>query len=769
MMEVRTADKEYPQYGLERLSSGGRRLLAGLAARFAGQPFEMCDAERCRPPGMSLAELRLHLAELEYGGWVVPAGDIRLGARCRIPADRLAAAQSLLIGGTPGTAAPGGVRLEEPAGRGLTADLLLALLLAAEEGLPLTGKRLLHKRWSAKLEAALSFGERHLEGLPKDALRFGGPAAAAFAAELLTGLGLLEERGGKLHVPAGPLAAWLRQPEPEQADRLYRYIGDRFGGSDPWLQHFRLLLRRPMLRPGEWFALADIEAALAEAGITGRLTRAARRLAAEGWLRALAGFGWTETGMLEDGGLVFRWTERKPPAEREALAGYELRGERGIRGGNGLPGENGLRDGYGLRDECNLRGGNGQRDECELWGEDGLRGESRIRGADEPLAEPELPADSKLSAEHEPSPGINGKSSSDHQTDHSLYPQEAQFIVEPNFDVWVPPDVPPAVRWTLACCAELLSAETLWRFRLSREALERAARLGFPPEQAADWLAARAEGGLPPGVDAELRRWGRGIGRTELSRVLLLSCTQAEDAEQIAGHPRLAPYLSRLGALHFTVAPEAAETVRRELAEAGLGVLAGRDEHSSGSRLFPTPVPPEITGPDEGGAEDTAADQVLAERGAGQIGGFLSGPDEFSASPSGLTNSPTDRIVGRAQRSKAAQPGEGAAHKNFAGLLDPEELFPGLRSIPAAWTGDWRTYHRSTSRQLMEQALDWGTKVRLSLGGEECLFLPAGMTRSPWRVTGLALDASGENPRGLSLGEGDWQEIQIVLPQLLME
>lgn len=633
MMAKGTADRERPQFGLERLSSGGRRLLAGLSARFACQPFEVCDAERCRPPDMPLAELRLHLAELKHSGWVVPGGDVRLGARCRIPADRLAAAQCLLIAGRPGPAAAGGVIVEEPAARGLAADLLLALLLAAEEGLPLTGKRLLHKRWSAKLEAALSFGERHLAGLPKDTLRFGGAASAAFAAELLTGLGLLEERGGKLHVSAGPLAGWLRQPEPEQAGRLYRYIGDRFGGSDPWQQHFRLLLRWPVLQTGEWFALADIEAALAEAGINGRLTRESRRLAAEGWLRALAGFGWAETGMVEDGGPAFRWTKRLP-AEWGTLAGCELRGEQG--------------------------------------------------------------------------------------------PPEAQFIVEPNFDVWVPPDVPPAVRWTLACCAELLSAETLWRFRLSREALERAARLGFPPGQAADWLAARAEGGLPPGVDAELRRWGRGIGRTELSRVLLLSCTQAEDAEQIAGHPRLAPYLSRLGALHFEVAPEAAETVRRELAEAGLGVLTGRDEHGSGSRLFPFPVPPEITGADD--------------------------PD---ASP--------------ANRTKAAHSVEGTAPEGFSGLLDPEELFPGLRSIPAAWTGEWRMYHRSTSRQLMEQALDWGTKVRLSLGGEECQFLPAGMTRSPWRVTGLALDASGENPRGLSLGEGDWKEIQILLPQLLME
>lgn len=78
------------------------------------------------------------------------------------------------------------------------------------------------------------------------------------------------------------------------------------------------------------------------------------------------------------------------------------------------------------------------------------------------------------------------------------------FIIQPDFEVLVPPEVPYTVRWTLAGCAELLHHEDLWSFRLTRERLEAAADQGRAPGEVISWLNAHAAGGLPEQVELAL-------------------------------------------------------------------------------------------------------------------------------------------------------------------------------------------------------------------------------------------------------------------------
>ncbi|WP_054940220.1 helicase-associated domain-containing protein, partial [Paenibacillus ihuae] len=136
---------------------------------------------------------------------------------------------------------------------------------------------------------------------------------------------------------------------------------------------------------------------------------------------------------------------------------------------------------------------------------------------------------------------------------HTISGNEAQFIVQPDFEVLVPPDVDYRLRWGLAGCSELLYADELWSFRLSRMKLEEAAEQGQPPEAVIGWLASHARGGLPSQVELSLRQWARSIGRTAWSEVILLACQSEADAADIAAHPRLQESLSQVGPLHFIV------------------------------------------------------------------------------------------------------------------------------------------------------------------------------------------------------------------------
>lgn len=158
------------------------------------------------------------------------------------------------------------------------------------------------------------------------------------------------------------------------------------------------------------------------------------------------------------------------------------------------------------------------------------------------------------------------------------------FIVQPDFEVLIPPEVSYTVRWILAGCAELLQTDTMWSFRLTREMLVHASERRMPPEEAIAWIRNHARGGLPSVVELSLEQWGKSIGRTSLSEVILLTCQTEEDGAAIAAHPRLQDSLKRIGPLHFLVSPESVEQMRKELFLAGLApsrMIGGREEEDT--------------------------------------------------------------------------------------------------------------------------------------------------------------------------------------------
>ncbi|ULO05418.1 helicase-associated domain-containing protein [Paenibacillus sp. 19GGS1-52] len=297
------------------------------------------------------------------------------------------------------------------------------------------------------------------------------------------------------------------------------------------------------------------------------------------------------------------------------------------------------------------------------------------------------------------------------------------FIVQPDFEVLVPPEVSYAIRWTLAGCAELLQSDTLWSFRLTRERLESAAEQGISPEEAIFWLNAHALGQLPNEVEFALKQWGRGIGRTALAEVILLSCRSEEEGDAIAAHPRLQENLTRLGPHHFSVREEGLEQVRRELSAAGMAPprsIAGRLEATVADKVFlHLPSPESSIG--------YTLPPLHSERGLFRTGN----PDRY------------------------LQP---------APLNSQEDSLPGIESVPTMWSREWRHYHSTTAQKIMEQALSWGIKVRLSLQGESCDFIPVQVSGNPWRVSGLKLSSRTEEVEEIELTAGDWKEMRLVIP-----
>ncbi|REE88647.1 XPB/Ssl2-like helicase family protein [Paenibacillus taihuensis] len=92
-------------------------------------------------------------------------------------------------------------------------------------------------------------------------------------------------------------------------------------------------------------------------------------------------------------------------------------------------------------------------------------------------------------------------------------------------------------------------------------------------------------------------------------------------------------------------------------------------------------------------------------------------------------------------------------------------LFAGIESVPAMWLKHFRTYHHSTRRELMEQALSWRSAVKLSCEGEIKPFIPERIVEEGgrWAVVGHLQE--GENCLKVLLQPDMWQEMMLLLPE----
>ncbi|MCM3495447.1 MULTISPECIES: helicase-associated domain-containing protein [Paenibacillus] len=98
-------------------------------------------------------------------------------------------------------------------------------------------------------------------------------------------------------------------------------------------------------------------------------------------------------------------------------------------------------------------------------------------------------------------------------------------------------------------------------------------------------------------------------------------------------------------------------------------------------------------------------------------------------------------------------------------LPDIRSLLPDLTRIPAMWTKDWRAYHSSTAKQMMEQALALSVKLEISINGRRMEFIPRELGRNPWTITGALFPPGADGPESIvQLSEGQWREMRLLIP-----
>ncbi|WP_018751593.1 helicase-associated domain-containing protein [Paenibacillus sanguinis] len=306
-----------------------------------------------------------------------------------------------------------------------------------------------------------------------------------------------------------------------------------------------------------------------------------------------------------------------------------------------------------------------------------------------------------------------------------------RIIVQPDFEILVPPELPFTVRFELEACAEHITTDVMSVYRISRSAVEQAARLGRSVQDMLDFLSRYAVT-VPESVRNALEQWGKEIGRTELVEAQLLRCVDVEAAERIASMAELGGKLERIGPLHFIViGGQSVEIIKRLEAERLAPVssaLVGSERRDYPRLLDDHSVFAENKRPHHLAFDHTSETQ----------GWIYKGADLHFYEPE---------------------------HR----MPDLEELFPGLASLPSIWWKESRSYHLSTARKLVELALKWQARLKVNTGGERLICLPLSLEgEEMWRLKVRCLSISledGNEEAVRLLAPQEWQGIQLVLPE----
>ncbi|WP_379133449.1 helicase-associated domain-containing protein [Paenibacillus sp. sgz500958] len=618
------------------LTETAKELLRKIVAAYGSQPFEEAKLEYLRPVIRCRAEHNLDLMELVRTENLFVMQKLWGERLYGVPEGKLPFLLQLFFPVIPLAETSSDIQITMEEGRGLPADLLIGLLFAAKEGLPLTVKGVLHKKTVSGFAARLQLQNKHLDRLGlnwRNQEEY--PASVAVILDLLIFLGLIKRQEGAFRIETEVLKSWLLLPEEKMHRLLFKAVMDRYGRPETVAQHFRWIIMRPEFELGHWVSLGSLLDWMENSGLSNPSFRQQLEISSLAWLECLTGCGWCQLGSDSAGDVNFRWVNPKPDI-LEKDADYEIS------------------DGEGV-------------------------------------SAPAIP--------------------------------EALLVIQPDFEILVPSEAPYSVRWTLGCIAELQRIDIMWSYKLTREQFEFGYESGIFVDEAIRWLDDHSLGGLPVEVESALRQWGMGLGRTQLSESLLLECKHEEDADLIEAHPKLQGLLNRVGPLYFKINKDKEGIVRKELAEAALAPpkeVLGRN--------------PEFTQP-----------VTIIQRAQENL-------------PKVYVRPESEQQAGLIQTGKS----HGSIQRMPVETLDC--LLIAVNKVPSSWIRDWRAYHGSTAQAMMEQALEMGVKVRISLDGKSCEFIPSRIMGHPWRVAGYLTHIDESINQEIVLPAGGWREMQLIIP-----
>lgn len=225
-------------------------------------------------------------------------------------------------------------------------------------------------------------------------------------------------------------------------------------------------------------------------------------------------------------------------------------------------------------------------------------------------------------------------------------------MVQPDFDVLIPPFFPLDRRWELARFADYVGGDNFSVYRIHAGSVERARERGMTEEEMIDLLEQLTGGRVPANVTVGIRQWCRRVGRIVLRHALLV---EGDDEELIGELERI---------------PELGEMILERVGRRVLIADKSREEELR-DRLKQLGFPPR-----KEGKKPWKPKAELSE-----------------------------------ERSWDAPEPEGYTVENR--YPDLTEAVPGARHLPRMWTSGIRSYHPATVQDMVRKAIQMRLDLRV--------------------------------------------------------
>lgn len=149
-------------------------------------------------------------------------------------------------------------------------------------------------------------------------------------------------------------------------------------------------------------------------------------------------------------------------------------------------------------------------------------------------------------------------------------PVNQECILQPNFDLLVPPRYGFDVLWQLDQLAEMKRRDVMTEFHITQERVLGAMRRGWDQERVLSFFDELTRHQIPDLVAFSLKEWCARYGRVHLKTYVVMNCDTPELAEEIAHIPDMASLIEqRVSPTHFLLEEAKATQVFRLLRERG--------------------------------------------------------------------------------------------------------------------------------------------------------------------------------------------------------
>jgi hypothetical protein len=244
------------------------------------------------------------------------------------------------------------------------------------------------------------------------------------------------------------------------------------------------------------------------------------------------------------------------------------------------------------------------------------------------------------------------------------------WFVQPDFEIIVTPKVSYLDHYLFNIYATLISRNQMFTYQITKESMFIAFKWGWDSDRVINHLMSFARYGVPENIQTSIVEWSKLYRGVQLETVVILRCETSTIAEQLMEIPEVAHILnekSRLQPELFLISDEDVDFIREKMNTYGY-----RTDHK---------------------LADSRKDKHESNE---------------SESIQGIFHS----------RLRYDMYTQDEQHPQIT------SLYPGLADIPSGWMNSYVSYHMSTRKQLLQQAIEWQCYVQVAHKGEDMMVAP---------------------------------------------